>query len=194
MKIYNETLLEIRKNAILRNIPILKDDTLEFIIDLIKKNKFKKILEIGSAVGYSAINFALAGALVVTIEKKEDMYNEALKNINKMKLSDKIKIILNDAAIVDIKEKFDFIFIDGPKGQYENHFNKFAKNLKKNGIIICDNINFHNLKPDEVSKRTQKLLEKISNFKTFLLQNKEYETHFLAIGDGISISKFKGEL
>jgi len=120
------------------------------------------------------------------------MYNYALKNINQFGKQNQINIIFNDALEVDLDDKFDLIFIDASKAQYINFFEKFKKNLKSDGVIISDNLDFHGL-ADNVenieSKNLRALMKKLNNYKNFLKENKEFNTEFYSIGDGISISK-----
>lgn len=178
------------------NIPIIRKDGLEFIIDYIKKYNIKNILEIGTAIGYSAINMAQTNEdiKVTTIERNENMYAIARKNIRKFGLEKRITLILNDALNVNVTGKYDLIFIDAAKAQYIKFFEKFKNNLTQNGVIITDNLNFHGLTkhPEEIqSKNLRALVKKINNYKEFLQTNQEFETKFHQIGDGISVSKRK---
>ena len=178
------------------HIPIMMKDGIEFLTDYILKNNVKKILEIGSAIGYSAISMALVSddIKVVTIERDIDRYNEAVSNINDFGLSDRIKIINDDALECNIDGEFDLIFIDAAKAQYIKFFEKYKSNLKSDGVIISDNLDFHGLvkNPDLTTNRnTIQLVKKISKYIDFLKDNKEFDTKFISIGDGIGISKRK---
>ncbi len=176
------------------NVPIMQKDGIEFLEDYIKKHNVKNILEIGTAIAYSAIRMASLdkNIKITTIERNEKMYNYALKNINQFGKQNQINIIFNDALEVDLDDKFDLIFIDAAKAQYINFFEKFKKNLKSDGVIISDNLDFHGL-ADNVenieSKNLRALMKKLNNYKNFLKENKEFNTEFYSIGDGISISK-----
>ncbi|MGM0495590.1 MAG: O-methyltransferase, partial [Bacillota bacterium] len=125
-------------------IPIITDEGIHFLIQLIKIHSSKKVLEIGSAIGYSSILMALfTDVTITTIERDEKIAKLALKNIKKANLSNRINLIIADANDVSISEDdFDLIFIDAAKASYINFFEKFAKNLKSNGLIICDNLLF----------------------------------------------------
>lgn len=178
------------------NIPIMMSDGIEFLTDFIKKNNVKRILEIGSAIGYSAIRMALVSddIHVVTIERDVLRYNEALKNINDFDLSDRIKIILGDALECSIDGEFDLIFIDAAKAQYIKFFEKYKVNLSKNGVIISDNLSFHGMVDniDSITNRnTKQLVGKIVKYIDFLKNNLEFDTEFISIGDGIGISRRK---
>lgn len=178
------------------NIPIMLSDGIEFLTDFIKKNNVKRILEIGSAIGYSAIRMALVSddIHVVTIERDALRYNEALKNINDFGLNDRIDIILADALECDISGEFDLIFIDAAKAQYIKFFEKYKCNLKDDGVIISDNLSFHGMvnNIDSITNRnTKQLVKKISKYIEFLKNNTEFDTEFISIGDGIGISSKK---
>ena len=178
------------------NIPIMLSDGIEFLTDFIKKNNVKRILEIGSAIGYSAIRMALVSEdiHVVTIERDTLRYNEAVKNINDFGLSERIDIRLADALECDVDGEFDLIFIDAAKAQYIKFFEKYKVNLSKNGVIISDNLSFHGMvdNMDSITNRnTRQLVGKIAKYIDFLKNNLEFDTEFISIGDGIGISRRK---
>ena len=137
-----QLLEEIEEYAKVNNIPIMQKDGISFVIDFIKKNNITNILEIGSAIGYSAIKMALVNdrVKVTTIERDMDRYVVALNNIEKFNLSDRINIILGDALEVSLSDKYDMIFIDAAKAQYIKFFERYSDNLKEGGFIISDNI------------------------------------------------------
>ena len=140
-------ILKVEEDARLRNIPVMLDDGMEFILDYIKNNDIKNILEIGSAVGYSAIRFANVkdDIKVTTIERNEALYQEAVNNIKEFNLSERINIILGDALETEITGSYDLIFIDAAKSQYTKFFQKYKSLLTPNGSIITDNLAFHGL-------------------------------------------------
>ncbi len=178
------------------NIPIIEKDSIEYINKYILENNIKTILEIGSAIGYSAIKMALVkdDIKVVTIERDEVRYNEAIVNIKDMNLEDRIKVLNIDALDTNIYDKFDMLFIDAAKSQYINFFNKYKDNVNDTGVIITDNLKFHGLvgKYDEITSRNVKgIVRKITNFVDFLKESEEYDTEFIDVGDGISVSKKK---
>ena len=180
----------LKKEASEQRVPIICDEGLAFLLDTIKANNVKTVLEIGTAVGYSAINMALMVDRVDTFERDEMMISQAKSNIANFNLEHKITLISADALLFDGDlQNYDLIFIDAAKAQYEKFFTKYAKNLNKSGVIVCDNLNFHNLKESEVSRQTRQLLRKINKFREFLKENIEYETTFFNVGDGMSISK-----
>lgn len=189
-------LSEIEKYAKDNRVPIMLSDGIEYLCKIIKGNNVKNILEIGSAIGYSAIKMALVSddINVTTIEKDENRYNIAVDNIDKFNLSNRINIILGDALETEIDGEFDLIFIDASKGNNINFFNKYSNNLSKNGIIVTDNLLFHGLVKDEslIETRNQRgIVRKIKQFVEFLDNNTDFETEYLDIGDGIAISRRK---
>ena len=190
-----KTIEDIYKFAKKENIPIMLDDGISFLLEFIEKNKIKNILEIGSAIGYSAIKMASldSNIKVVTLERDEIRYNIALENIKELHLENQININLIDAFDFDTEDEFDLIFIDAAKGKNIDFFEKFKKNLKKGGYIITDNLKFHgmvdkNLEEIE-SRNVRGLVRKIRNYVDFLKDNMEFKTEFYEIGDGISVSE-----
>ena len=177
------------------NVPIIQKEGLNFLIEYIKQNNVKTILEIGTAIGYSSINMALVSddIQITTIERNEKMYKQAIKNIKDFNLENRINVIYGDALDTVVQGKYDLIFIDAAKAQYIKFFEKYKQNLQMNGTIITDNLNFHGLAlhPEEIhSKNLKALVRKINNYKDFLINNKEFQTVFYEIGDGIAVSKY----
>ena len=177
-------------------IPIMLSDGIDYLCKLIKDNNTKKILEIGSAIGYSAIRMALVSddIMVTTIEKDDDRYHEAVKNIDKFDLGKRITLIHDDALNTKVDGQFDLIFIDASKGNNINFFEKYKNNLSDNGIIVTDNLSFHGLvdNPELAVTRNQRgLVKRIKNFINFLDNNQEFSTEYVTVGDGISISRRK---
>ncbi len=190
---------EIRSYAKKNDVPIMKDAGMNFICTYIKDNNVKNVLEIGSAIGYSAIQFALAAedVNVTTIEIDIDRFSRAVDNINSLELSDRIQIFNADALTFDIDEncrnkKFDLIFIDAAKAQYIKFFEKYKHNLCEDGAIISDNLSFHGMVEGYLETQnysTIKLLRKIKKYVSFLKCNPEFDTTFYKTGDGISVSR-----
>lgn len=187
---------EIEEYAHKENIPIMLPDGIEYLCNYIKKNNIKKILEIGSAIGYSAIRMASISPdiHITTIEKDLERYNIARENIKKYHLENQIEIILGDALETNISGTYDLLFIDASKGHNIDFFEKYRSNLSKCGIIVTDNLHFHGLVQDEnliKTKNQRSLVKKIRNFINFLNQNEEYHTEYIDVGDGLSISYLK---
>ena len=190
----NAALEEIREYAEENNVPIMTEDGIKFLTNYIRKHNIKKILEIGAAIGYSAIMMALVDneIEITTIERDEKRYLEAVKNIKKFKLENRINLIYKDAFDVKLDDTYDLLFIDAAKAQNIKFFEMFSKNLTPKGTIITDNMNFHGLVDKELdeikSRNLRALIRKLKDYAVFLKENKNYETEFLDIGDGIAIS------
>lgn len=169
-------------------IPIICDDGLLFLKQAIESNQVKHVLEIGTAIGYSAIFMAKLGCRVTTFERNENMLKLAKENIKPYQ--EKIVIIDQDALLYQGPlETYDLIFIDAAKAQYQKFFDRFSPYLNPNGMIICDNLDFHHLDPNKVNRNTRQLLRKIDAFKTYLKSHTDYQTSFYDCGDGMSITK-----
>ena len=187
-------LKELEDYAHENRVPIMLPDGIEYLCNYISDNKVKNILEIGSAIGYSAIKMAMVNddVRVTTIEKDVSRYNMAVDNIKKFKKDNQIRIILGDALETEIDGKFDLIFIDASKGNNINFFNKYSANLNKYGIIITDNLLFHGLVKNEElikTKNQRGIVRKIKEFINFLDNNSDFVTEYIEVGDGLSLSK-----
>ena len=189
--------LELKDYAEKNNVPIIFDEGLAFLEMIIRLHKPLRILEIGTAIGYSAIRMSkVCDSQIVSIERNETMYNKALENISKAGLNDKIKVIYKDAleAFEDVSDyEFDMIFIDAAKAQYMKFFNLYTPLLSNRGIVVCDNMLFHGLIEDKDSYENQTravrgLIRKLGAFHEALLSNEDYITSIYDIGDGMSIS------
>lgn len=170
------------------NVPIMKKDSIDYLLEFIRKNNIKDVLEIGSAIGYSALKISTTGANVTTIERDEERYKIAVENINKSNYKNQINIILSDALDVNISEKYDLIFIDAAKGKNKEFIDKFKKNLKTNGFIIIDNMDFHGLvgKSSEIKKRRlRSLVRKIESFIEYIEDQTEFKVSKINVGDGL---------
>lgn len=188
---------QIKEYAKKNNIPIMVDDGIDFLTTYILKKHVTSILEIGTAIGYSAIMMALVhpNIRITSIERDEKRYLEALKNVKAFKLEDRITLIYNDAFNVKLEDEFDLIFIDAAKAQNIKFFELFEHNLKQNGTIITDNLKFHGLVEKEEyeikSKNLKSLVRKIKEYISYLKSNPNYDTEFFDVGDGLSVSRKK---
>ena len=185
---------EMKEYAEDNNVPIITDEGIDYIRNYIKENNIKRILEVGAAIGYSSILMALTDEeiTITTIERDEKRYLEAVKNIKKFHLEERITLLYKDAFDVELDAEFDLVFIDAAKAQNTKFFEKFSKNLAKQGTIITDNMNFHGLVEDESkieSRNLRALIRKIKAYHEFLENNEDYKTEFLNIGDGLAVSK-----
>lgn len=189
-----EKILEMEKYAREYNVPIIEKDSIAFIMKFIKANDVKEILEIGSAIGYSAILMASVkeDVKVTTIERDETRYMECLKNVKECGLENKINVVYQDALEVNLSGvSYDLIFIDAAKGQYTKFFEKYKYFLNPGGVIITDNLKFHGHvgnRNNIASRNLKQLVGKIENYIDFLKENEEFETKFYDVGDGLSVS------
>lgn len=179
------------------NIPIMQKEGINFILEFIEKNKIKNILEIGTAIGYSAIRMALVSddIKIISIERDKERYLEAVKNIKKLNLENRITVLFKDALETTINDKFDLILIDAAKAQNKKIFLKYENNLYDGGYIITDILKFHGYVDMDIkeikSKNIRGLVKKITAYIQFLKENNKYETSFYELGDGLSISRRK---
>lgn len=190
-----KSIKEIKQYAEENNVPIMQEEGIDFIITFIIKHQIKSILEIGTAIGYSAIMMALANPdiKITTIEKDEKRYLEALKNVKKLELENRITLIFNEAENVILKGEFDMLLIDAAKAQNKRFFELFEHNVKVGGFILTDNMFFHGLVEKEESEITSRnvlgIVRKIKQYATFLEKNPSFETNIYRAGDGIAVSK-----
>ena len=191
-----EIIKEIKEESLEKKVPIITDDVL--MIFAAKNKKSKKILEIGTATGYSGIFLAQIanenGGFLTTIEIDEIRYKKAIENFKKMGIFEKNNLIMGDALEeipkLDKNVKYDFIFIDAAKGQYSKFFEMCYELLCENGIIFIDNIVFRGFvakSKEEVPKRYKTIVKRLNEFIKKL--NDEYNFVLLPFGDGVGIVK-----
>jgi len=179
------------------NIPIMEPLSINLLLQIIRIKKPKKILEIGTAIGYSALRMhtAYPSSQIITIERDPTCYEQAIHNIQEQNKQDNIQVIYGDARekLTEIhanKHKFDLIFIDAVKSHYKRFFELSNPLLNNSGIILTDNVLFKGYvaKPNIENSRLNKLAEKIRNFNKWLVSHPEYITTIIPIGDGVAIS------
>jgi len=180
------------------NVPIIEEAGKECLIDLINKENIKNILEVGTAIGYSAIVMANINETIKvdTIERDFNRYTKAMDNVHDSGI-DRINLIYGDALEIEndwLKEDYDLIFIDGAKAQSQKFVEKYEPLLQSGGYIFIDNIDFHGFATGEAitnNRNTRQLVGKINRFKEWFLNNDNYDVTYLHIGDGILIGKRK---
>ena len=194
--ILNEVELEkIKVKALENHIPIIMDDTLEVVGDLLNKIKPKFILEIGTAVGYSAMCFSKyisEGGYIDTIEREHERVEEAKKNIELVGILDKINIIEGDAVEIlpTINKKYDVVFIDAAKGKYPIFLKEALRLINKNGYIIADNVLYKGYVMSDYNKHKQRTaVRNLREFIAEITKNPTLETKILEVGDGLAIIK-----
>lgn len=191
-------ILEMEDYALENNVPIIHPEVAQFLRVLIKSHNVKRILEVGTAIGYSASIMAEAAGgagsecKVVSIERNEDMYNLAIKNIELMGMENNIEIIKGDAmeALNDINGKFDLILLDAAKGHYDHFLPMCFKALKINGLLVSDNVLFRGMVATDklLVRRKITIVKRMRTYLTHISAMPELETVVLPIGDGIALS------
>ncbi|MFC0561872.1 O-methyltransferase [Halalkalibacter alkalisediminis] len=177
-------------------VPIMDLVGMESLLQLLKLHQPKRILEIGTAIGYSAIRMAqaLPDVEILTIERDRARYEEAIKNIKALNLMDRIEVKYGDALdlaqILESAPLFDVLFIDAAKGQYQRFFDLYGRFVKTGGVIYSDNVLFRGLVADENidNKRLRKIAEKINGYNQWLINHEGYDTRILPVGDGLAVS------
>jgi len=191
---------EIEQYAKENEVPIMELIGIEALLQLLRIQQPKKILEVGTAIGYSALRMAevLPSSQIITIERDEQRHLVAKENVKKLKRESQIVLLYGDAleleSIVKQYGPFDAIFIDAAKGQYQKFFDLYSQLLTNDGIVYTDNILFHGLVAEEEieSRNLRQLVRKIRNYNQWLMENQDYHTAILPVGDGIAISKKRG--
>lgn len=192
-----EIIDSIKKEALDKKVPILQDKSLELIRLILRIKEPKKILEIGTAVGFSAINFVdeLNGNVFVkTIERNENMYNVAKENISKVGFVDNIDVILADATeyLPNLKEDnvYDVVFIDAAKGQYLKFLENAIRLIKNGGVIIADNVLFKGrVLSDYNEHKHRTAVNRLREYINIINNDKRLKSTILDIGDGVAVSK-----
>lgn len=192
-----ETLItEMERYAVEHDIPIMQKAGIEFFQELIQKEGIQTILELGTAIGYSAIQLARLSPdiHIVSIERDEVRYQKAVENVEKSGLASQITLLLADALECEVRGSFDCIFIDAAKAQYIKFFERYAPLLNHTGCIVSDNLKFHGYVEDStlpMSRNLRQLVKKIRRYIDYLQQLEDYETVFYDLGDGVAVTKVK---
>lgn len=191
-------MLELEEYAKEHRVPIMEPVSMNFLTQLIYMHKPASILEVGTAIGYSALRMHAVNPTgkILTIEKNETMCHTAIQNVKRMQKETDIEVVEADALeymekLVHNKAKFDFIFIDAAKAQYKRFFNLADQLIHRHGVIVCDNVLFKGYVADATKSdnaRLQKMAKKIRDFNCWLMQNEAYQTSLVPIGDGMTIS------
>ena len=188
---------KIKEKALQNHIPIIMDDTLETINSLLSNMKINRILEIGTAVGYSAICFTkylTENGKIDTIERDTERVKEAFENIKKAEVEDKINIYEGDAVEIlpTLNEKYDVVFIDAAKGKYPFFLHEATRLINENGIILADNVLYKGYVLSDYNKHKQRTA--VTHLREYLKEvqeNPKFDTQILDVGDGLAVSKIK---
>ena len=201
----SKVIKDMHQYALQNKVPIISDEGLVYLLELVRLTNAKKILEVGTAIGYSAMQMASISKdiHIDTIEREIEVYNVATSYITQAKMDKQIHLILKDGLEVTKNDlmgiedyEYDLIFIDAAKAQYKKFFELFSPYLKKGGIVVCDNLLFHGLvgltgkeREEQITTKNLKgLVKKIEEFNEWLAKKKGYKTDFLRIGDGMAVS------
>lgn len=188
---------KIKEKALNDKVPIIMDDTLEVLDKILKEKEPMKILEIGTAVGYSAICFSEYlndNGKIDTIERDEQRVIEARENIKKAEVEDKINIFYGDAVEIlpTLNDKYDVVFIDAAKGKYPFFLKEALRMLNENGIIIADNVLYKGYVMSDYNKHKQRTaVRNLREFLKELRENTELEVEILEVGDGLAVARKK---
>lgn len=197
MKVKDPFISEMEQYAEENHVPIMDSDGIEMFISLLRIQQPDSILEIGSAIGYSAIRIAdaLPAVSIVTIERDTERYLKALDYIAESGYSERIAILEADALLTESDEIFDkmydALFIDAAKGQYKRFFEKYAPTVKSGGVIYCDNMFMHGMVlhvDQDVPKRNRTMIRNLKVFTEWVMTHPDYETSLLPVGDGLLIA------
>ncbi|WP_163101846.1 O-methyltransferase [Peribacillus alkalitolerans] len=179
-------------------VPIMDLIGMEALLQLLRLHKPKKILEVGSAIGYSALRMAdaLPETTIVTLERDEERIEKAQQYFKRSKHGDRIVLLTGDALELQDRVaehgQFDAIFIDAAKGQYRKFFELYSPLLSEHGLIITDNVLYKGLvamdEKEIDQRRIRSLVRKIRDFNVWLTDHPDYHTTILPIGDGVAIS------
>lgn len=184
---FNDLISDMERFAKKENVPIMQKESLDYLISFIKQHDIKSVLEVGTAIGYSTILIKEVVNNITSIERDEERYNIAVKNVELSNLNN-ITLIKGDALDITITDKFDLIFIDAAKGKNKEFLDKFKSNLNENGYIIIDNINFHGLVGKSMTiekRRLRSLVKKIENFIKYMEEQTEFKVTKIDKGDGL---------
>ena len=194
-----QELEKIKQKALEEHIPIIMDDTLEVVDKILTEINPTRILEIGTAVGYSAICFSQylqPNGKIDTIERDTERVAEARINICKTEVEDKIDIYEGDAVEIlpTLDEKYDVVFIDAAKGKYPFFLQQALRMIKPNGVILADNILYKGYVMSDYNKHKQRTA--VRNLREYIkevTENPLLETEIFEVGDGLAVSKIKND-
>ncbi|MGI8316056.1 O-methyltransferase [Halobacillus mangrovi] len=195
----SEQIQRIEAYAKNNGVPIMEPTGIEFLMQLIRLHQPSHILEIGTAIGYSAIRMleASENSTIVTIERDPTRYSEAVSNVKQLGVENRIQILHGDALELEKeaaeKGPYDLLFIDAAKGKYEEFFHLYSPMLTEHGVIISDNVLFKGYVADDeqASPRMAKIAGKIRKFNEWLVNHPDYHTTIVPVGDGVAITMKK---
>ena len=188
-----------RAEALSRGIPVADDETLNFLLLMLDATKPKRILEIGTAVGLSSVAMLLQcpSARLTTIELEEDRYLEAKRNFADFGVTDRVNAHLGDAGeiLAMMDGEFDFVFLDGPKAQYEKYLFDLKRMMKAGALLFADDVLLFGWVSgeEETPQKRRSIVEKIRSYLQVITSDKQFVTSVLNVGDGVAVSVYLGE-
>ncbi|MFY3791018.1 O-methyltransferase [Ureibacillus sp. MALMAid1270] len=190
----NDLLVEMETFAKENHVPIMQLPAIEVLNQILRIQKPSNILEIGTAIGYSAIRMALtlSNTKIVTIERDSERVALAREFISRSEVANRITVIEGDALEVDVTQNttFDAVFIDAAKGQYMRFFEKFSPLVPSGGVLYIDNMYMHGLSDlnlEDVPRRKRTMIRNLKNFADWIMNHDEYDSTFFPVGDGLLI-------
>jgi predicted O-methyltransferase YrrM len=183
-------LSELEEYAKQHRVPILHPDSVQALKELIEAHQPQTILEVGTAIGYSAMQMASVDVSiqVITLERDPEMVTRARANIKARGFDNQITVVEGEAAEYVLHHEVDLLFIDAGKAQYQVMFERFSPKVSAKGIVVCDNYFMHGLTVENAPKHQRTMARKLSAFKDFLRIHPEFHTTILEVGDGLSVS------
>lgn len=195
----NEEIIARRKDALSRGIPVADDETLNFLLVTLAMCKPKRILEIGTAVGLSAVAmlYACPDAKLTTMELEEERYVEAKENFAHFGVTNRVTAHLGDAGeiLAMMDGEFDFVFLDGPKAQYEKYLFDLKRLMKEGAILFADDVLLYGWVSGEepTPQKRHSIVDKIRSYLQTVTADKDFITSVLNVGDGVALSVYQGK-
>ena len=192
----DERLAALRADALSRGIPVADEETLQFLLVTLLGSRPTNILEIGTAVGLSGVAMlqACPNARLTTIELEEDRYLEAKENFAKFDLAERVTAHLGDAGeiLAMMDGQFDFVFLDGPKAQYEKYLFDLKRLMKDGAILFADDVLLYGWVSGEepTPQKRRSIVEKIRSYLTTVTTDPDFITSVLNVGDGVALSVY----
>lgn len=196
----SDLLQEMEAYAEENGVPIMELVGIEALLGMLRIQQPKRILEVGTAIGYSALRMAeaLPDTTIVTLERDEERYEKAQEFLGRSSARDRVITLLGDALELqeDVKQHgpYEAVFIDAAKGQYRKFFDSYSEMLTPEGVVYSDNVLFKGLVAEEVveQKRIRNMVKKLQDYNKWLMDHPKYDTSILPVGDGVAISKKRG--
>ena len=190
----DERLKALRTDALARGIPVTDEETLNYLLLMLSASRPRRILEIGTAVGLSAAAMLLRcpAAHVTTIELEEERYLEAKQNFERFGISSRVTCYLGDAGeILSMMDgRFDFVFLDGPKAQYEKYLFDLKRLMPTGGVLFADDVLLYGWVSGEqpAPQKRHSIVDKLRGYLANISAGEDFITSVLDVGDGVAVS------